>query len=104
MGGRTMPTECPHGVLPHWAERRCVACDRERIERGNLSTLRWGVSKYPAEAVAQLVADGVLVPAGWRRGGIPLGDPRQRVTVERSRPDGEGWELMYGVVLPEVAP
>lgn len=106
MGGRTMPTECVHGVVRHWAGRRCVACDRERIERGNLSTLRWGVSKYPAEAVAQLVADGVLVPSGTcgdceGAGVICAWGGAAQSTCPACEGSGKA-ENWYRLVLPEV--
>lgn len=58
MGGRTMPTECPHGKSVH---AFCEPCARERANTEDRAATRLAVHTFPAEAVAQLVADGVLV-------------------------------------------
>lgn len=67
MGGRTMPAECPHGVAEY---EFCEPCDEELIAEivrvntdiGRERRLAMHYAKhFPAEAVAQLVADGVLV-------------------------------------------
>lgn len=61
-----MPTECPHGDRPeNGVCNHCLAHAKlavlERRDRKRTPSL---VSRFPAEAVAQLVADGVLVPSG----------------------------------------
>lgn len=82
MAGRTMPTECPHSVVSDWGDfgpdphdssvgtEGCPECDEELIAEivrvntdiGRERRLAMHYAKhFPAEAVAQLVADGVLV-------------------------------------------
>lgn len=98
MGGRTMPTECDHAIALH---KWCQQCNNESAESDNQETTRWYTKRYPAEAVAQLVADGVLVEQkcegcngdgrarAWRPG-VPCG-----------RCKGSGLDGTYRLVLPE---
>lgn len=96
-----VPPGTPVVVLTETDYERLVGAVDDAQRQADEWQARWEdqdhqwVKDHPTEAAQALIDAGHLVQSGWRRSNYP-----PALNQHLLRPDGDGWEPTYSLVLP----